>query len=374
MAQPANPIQVQGLQGLGSYVDPATGNILIGEADLGFVEVLRLEQQRLAADRNARLTSPVLSAASSSSGLDEFCDDDDPRAPGTYIEPELDTHWRIQQRALNEVLTNRNHYTWMPSTWKMHLRGIPLPDGLWYQQQRERSVRPRVYCRNPKYEFQGVIMFRKLIEVHSRIRDIRELQKLAKAGRDRAHMRGYQYRNWNLVYIQDIRKHVLRCVRNAIEWSRTDGGLKRYNVPPVIKAFDLVDIESVADVYGLANPNGNPDPMDFIERHMCAMADDWNRLIQDLKLPLEEERPTPPVVFGFFAFKHILFIVTKDAADPGAFCDIPCQLNMGEKNQDQWNSVAILGTICWARDHLLELLAHLPVDPMDSDAEDDPDA
>jgi len=84
-----------------------------------------------------------------------------------------------------------------------------------------------------------------------------------------------------------------------------------------------------------------------------------------------------PVLFGFVIFKHTLMIVTLDAQDPAAPCNIPISLNMAESNQHQWNALAIMVTICWARDLLVRVVNEIELDREVAKARmpsEDPDA
>lgn len=65
------------------------------------------------------------------------------------------TDWREEQLALNIVLRARNEFTLLPSTWRYNLRGIPIPDGLFYTKTKSMSMRPRIYARQDKFEYQG---------------------------------------------------------------------------------------------------------------------------------------------------------------------------------------------------------------------------
>lgn len=66
-----------------------------------------------------------------------------------------DTAWRQEQIYLNTILNARNKFTLMPSTWRMHFRGIPLPDSLFYIKTKSKSIRPRVYARTDRFEYRG---------------------------------------------------------------------------------------------------------------------------------------------------------------------------------------------------------------------------
>lgn len=65
--------------------------------------------------------------------------------------------WHVDQVALNVILNARNEYSLMPSTWQIALRGIPLPEGLFYAKKKDTSTRPRIYAHTEKLEFQGVL-------------------------------------------------------------------------------------------------------------------------------------------------------------------------------------------------------------------------
>lgn len=74
---------------------------------------------------------------------------------GTDSESDPDTAWRREQIYLNTILNARNKFTLMPSTWRMHFRGIPLPDSLFYIKTKSKSIRPRIYARTDRLEYRG---------------------------------------------------------------------------------------------------------------------------------------------------------------------------------------------------------------------------
>jgi len=74
---------------------------------------------------------------------------------GAESESENDSPWRQEQIFLNTILNARNEFTLMPSTWRMHFRGIPLPDSLFYIKTKTKSIRPRIYARTDKLEYRG---------------------------------------------------------------------------------------------------------------------------------------------------------------------------------------------------------------------------
>lgn len=76
--------------------------------------------------------------------------------PGEQDEPEF-TDWREEQLALNIVLRARHEFTLLPSTWKYNLRGIPIPDTLFYTQTKSKSMRPRIYAMQERLEFEGAL-------------------------------------------------------------------------------------------------------------------------------------------------------------------------------------------------------------------------
>lgn len=66
--------------------------------------------------------------------------------------------WHEDQVALNVILNARNEYSLMPSTWRISLRGIPLPEGLFYTKTRNTSSRPRIYAHTDKLEYRGTLL------------------------------------------------------------------------------------------------------------------------------------------------------------------------------------------------------------------------
>lgn len=160
----------------------------------------------------------------------------------------------------------------------------------------------------------------------------------------------------------DMAGRLRRALEQAVEWAKQDGGIDKYGdqLPPNVRIMDLKGITQTDE----------PDSEAKIQTEMCNLAQAWRDHASNAYEPVE-----PPVVFGFVIIKHIITIVTLDASDPGAIIHVPCQLHMAERNQHQWNALAILVTICWARDVLLDYIGARPdLKPEVKDESSDPDA
>ncbi|KAI0152481.1 hypothetical protein F4776DRAFT_670131 [Hypoxylon sp. NC0597] len=264
--------------------------------------------------------------------------------------PEKDTNadeekvWRYEQIFINQILKGRNEYTLMPTTWKMHFRGIPLPEGLFYTKTRAVSTRPRIYGRTQSLEYRGAIALRRLFDLHSRIRDTRNAGERSRYN-----------------YTSKIVELIKRRLTDALRWAELDGDIAKYkhHLPSNVKIVEIKDADG--------------KDMDVqIQDEMNDLAEEWREVLVDIP---EQERPKAPVLFGFVVYQHILSIITLDAEDPDAICHIPCQLNLSKRNQHQWNAMAIMVTICWARD-LFEGLAHkIPqIGDFEQSQHSDPDA
>ncbi|KAI1386492.1 uncharacterized protein F4822DRAFT_410282 [Hypoxylon trugodes] len=292
-----------------------------------------------------KLKSPVQSSKPPPSDSSTPSSSSSSPEPDTDDEYDEDEGWRVEQVFLNHILKARDEYTFMPSTWKMHFRGIPLPEGLFYQQSQTISTRPRIYSRTDRYEYRGAMALRKLIDLHGRIYDFRKEHSDDPRTAQR---------------IVDVTRQGLV---EALHWAEIDGDLAKYSnsIVPNVRIFEMQDMDRLdMDVH--------------IQDEMSALGTAWREALE--RVP-EEGRPKAPVVFGFVIFKHIVFIVTLDANNPDAFCHIPCQLNMSERNQHQWNALAIMVTVCWARDIFMEVVKDIPIselDKKDEDSSSDPDA
>ncbi|KAI0889053.1 uncharacterized protein GGS22DRAFT_153013 [Annulohypoxylon maeteangense] len=253
--------------------------------------------------------------------------------------------WRYEQVFLNQILRGRDEYSLMPSTWKMHFRGIPLPEGLFYIKTHAVSTRPRIYARTERLEYRGAIALRRLMDIHGRIRDIRKAR--TDATRDEDERR--------------IVKHIRGRVQDVLRWAELDGDIAKYSnsLPPNVRLIEMYD----ADKDNMHVP---------IQDSMAEVAASWREVLN--RIP-KDQRPTPPVIFGLVIFKHILFIVTLDSQDPLSCCHIPIQVNLSEMNQNQWNALAIMVTVCWARDLFADVASKIPDLLLeDPNVDSDPDA
>ncbi|KAI0840763.1 hypothetical protein F5Y06DRAFT_261694 [Hypoxylon sp. FL0890] len=270
----------------------------------------------------------------------------EPSSQETNVDYDPEEGWRYEQVFLNQILKGRDEYTLMPTTWRMHFRGIPFPEGLFYIRTQAVSVRPRIYARTDRLEYRGAIALRRLIDLHSRIRDIRKAEK----------------QDPNSDYSSQIVKQTRRRLMDALRWAELDGDIDKYKpyFPSNVRILEMEDLDRL--------------DMDLhIQEEMNDLAEQWRRILAGVP---EDERPTAPVLFGFVIFRHILFIVTVDAQDPAAVCHIPCQLNLSERNQHQWNALAIMVTVCWARDLFRRLADNFEIPGHDSGSgrDSDPDA
>lgn len=202
---------------------------------------------------------------------------------------------------------------------------------------------------------------RRLIGVHGRISDLRDkqvevLQNSIKLPADR--------QNDERLVIGDIAKQLRKTLNEAIIWAAKDGALDVYGkqLPPNLEIIDVTTMASQAQMR-LA-----------ITDRLNQMADEWTDTMDNLPgFPDEDSKPDPPVIFGLVIYKHILFIATMNAGDLDAVEHIPTQLNMGEKNQHQWNALAIMLTICWARDILKKTATAMNLNPVPDTPSSDPD-
>ncbi|KAJ1333541.1 hypothetical protein MN608_03532 [Microdochium nivale] len=351
--------------------------------------------------------------------------------PGEDDEPEF-TDWREEQLSLNIVLRARHEFTLLPSTWKYNLRGIPIPDTLFYTQTKSKSMRPRIYAMQNRFEYQGESAFRKLIDVHAQIRDLRKVQVEVNSDR---HLSAQAKESKLAEVSAAITSKISRAIERACVWAEKDGDLKglRNQAPPNIMISVLPSTEEHGDVFiqesmdNLARRWRQKLGIPEIEREQSISnssvwdsedgdttikveEDDENGGLKGLREspqlgvetpraprqaatlqneddPTEAEDTTPrqlpppstlhtkaPVLFGFVIFKHTLMIVTLDAQDPMSPCNIPISLNMAESNQHQWNALAIMVTICWARDLLARVVEDINLETAARMPSEDPDA
>ncbi|KAI8633437.1 hypothetical protein F5Y19DRAFT_301074 [Xylariaceae sp. FL1651] len=317
----------------------------------GFDEIMITEKARAAQHAQTALTH--------SGPAHQQNDSDDSMEVDANSETDSDTAWRPEQLYLNTILNARNQFTLMPSTWRMHFRGIPLPDSLFYFKTKSKSVRPRIYARTDKYEYRGAVALRKLIDVHARIQDLRAEQTTIRQNHEEDPSK---QKSLVRAIAFDIVKQLRRALEHALNWAQTDGDITKFGdkLPPNTKIIEIKDKE-MADA---------PDSEAKIQTEMCDLATKW----RDYAVMANESKQ-PPVIFGFVILRHIVFIVTIDASDPDAIIHIPCQLNMAERNQHQWNALAIMVTVCWARDVLLDYIEALPdLQPVSEGTSSDPDA
>ncbi len=188
------------------------------------------------------------------------------------------------------------------------------------------------------------------MDVHGRITDLRDAQRAA----SRNYVKLPQERQRDVYnVVSNITRQIRRTLQEAKDWAEDDAGLGAYDqLPPNIRIIDLTRQPSRRDMRKV------------IRRSMSRMAQNFRDYMQ--KLPgftKDEQRPEVPVIFGLVIYKHIVFIATLNGSDKQAVEHIPIQLNMGERTQHQWNALAIMLTICWARDTLRNKVQDMKIQP-----------
>ncbi|KAI0132230.1 hypothetical protein BJ170DRAFT_236705 [Xylariales sp. AK1849] len=276
------------------------------------------------------------------------------------------TALRQEQKLLSVIIKHKGDFTFMPAHWKMHLKGDPYPAGIFYNKTKSASFRPRIYARTERLEYNGSKKFRDIVQIPSRIRDIRYNALVVAHDESMTE----EERAAERTICGRALVHRLRPVLEAaIEWSLQDGDLVKYGnaLPPNIRIIDVTDVESdhAADAQ--------------IRDEMKALALEWHDAIMALEAEAETEEdikalPRVPVIYGLAIVEHNVLIVHKDAEDPESAHQIDDRLTMDKEDRQKWNALAIMVTICWARDKLMEIAEKLKLEAIVEEPESDPDA
>ncbi|XXG98430.1 mitochondrial import receptor subunit tom20 [Hypoxylon texense] len=318
-------------------------------------------------DRTARGSAPIrppssedvssLSSPPTSLSSFELIDRQEVAHIAPWEDPGPGEFTRYEQVFLNTILGARDEYSFMPTSWRMHFRGVPLPDSLFYVQTQQRSLRPRIYAHSEKYEYRGARTLRKLMQLHERIREYRNRQAT--------------YPTPPRDYESTLGGRIRKELTDALRWADLDAKTAKYTAdfPTNVMILEMSDADRL--------------DMDWhIQRAMTERAELWRAIFEPIP---EDDRPMVPVIFAFVIFKHIVSIVTLDGDDLYAICHIPIQLNLSEENHYQWNALAIMVTICWGRDLYEDLIEDMrklkkwpalleDSEPSDNEKESDPDA
>lgn len=198
-----------------------------------------------------------------------------------------------------------------------------------------------------------------MIDVHARIQDIREDEAVVKHDEEIVEAKKQELIK---TISADMVGRLRRALEQALDWAKQDGEIEKYGdqLPPNLRVMELKGITETDE----------PESAVKIQSELCELAEEWRTHASNGDAPVQA-----PVIFGFVIMKHIITIVTLDASDPSAIIHVPCQLHMAERNQHQWNALAIMVTICWARDVLLDYINSRPdLQPEVKDESSDPDA
>lgn len=200
------------------------------------------------------------------------------------------------------------------------------------------------------------------MDVHGRVADLRDRQLDA---REVIQKLPFERQVDENRIIGKIERRIEGAVREAIRWASLDGDLTRY----------AVNLSHNLTIIRLTEESQDGMREQIFER-LERLRQAWDRRLA--RLPgygPQDERPEPPVLFACVIYRHILFIATMDASQPDAVEHIPIQMNMGENTQHQWNALAIMLTVCWARDLIRAKIAEMGLQPRSpAQPEADPDA
>lgn len=188
----------------------------------------------------------------------------------------------------------------------------------------------------------GAKTLRSLMQMHERVRERRRIEAF-KPPMERV------TRSINAAilppdeeYRYTLSGRVRKELMDALHWAELDGDTARTAgvIPSNIQILEMEDEDRLEiDLH--------------IQNGMLRQAGRWRDI---LKVFPEDQRPPIPTLFAFVIYKHLLFIVTLDGNKEDAVCHVSIQLNLSEKNQSQWNALAIMVTICWARDLFADLI------------------
>lgn len=203
---------------------------------------------------------------------------------------------------------------------------------------------------------------RKIAEVPGRIRDLRTAQ--IKINKDRGKSDIERKSAHDAISLDIVRK-LKAALDDAVYWSQLDGDLVKYgkDLPPNIQVIEQPMPDS---------SSSNEQLHDRIREDMRRLSNRWGAFIEQMNL---EEPPRAPVLYGLVIIAHLVYIVTMDGSDPQASVHVPILMNMTERNQQQWNALAVMVTVCWARDQMMALAAEMMLDGrLEKVTDSDPDA
>ncbi|KAH8681554.1 hypothetical protein BX600DRAFT_491748 [Xylariales sp. PMI_506] len=276
--------------------------------------------------------------------------------------------WKMEQKLLHAVIQSQGEYSLMPTSWEGALKGFPIPASVFYRQTKSTSARPRIYARNPSKEFEGTKKFLALADgLPARIRDVRakalavcyDTSKLA-AEKD----------SERAILGREMARKIRLVLEDAIKWAREDGGLAVYGT----RLATNIVVEEITEENVITASL-------FIHNTMKHLAETWVKDIEDLGsdkfnelAKKESQLPAPPVVYGIFLIQHQVLIVHLDAENPTATYYVETRLIMNSTTHQQWNALAIMATICWARDKLMAMAEKMKLPHEEDDASSDPDA
>jgi hypothetical protein len=167
---------------------------------------------------------------------------------------------------------------------------------------------------------------------------------------------------------REIVKKLRPVLEEAIEWSRQDGDLAKFGdtLPPNLEIIEVKNADSKRETKA------------EIRSQMLAMAQRWQTRIAELEIKVKsgelEKLPEAPVIYALVIIEHQVLLVHMDASDTTSEHHIQARLIMTAQNFQMWNALAIMVTLCWARDKLMETANEMKLQPVKQDTDSDPDA
>lgn len=153
-----------------------------------------------------------------------------------------------------------------------------------------------------------------------------------------------------------------------MDWSRQDGDLVKFGdtLPPNMEILEVKSVDSKRETKA------------EIRSKMLALAQRWQTRMAELEDKVKngelEKLPEVPVIYALVIIEHQVLLVHMDASDTDSEHHIRARLIMTAKNYQIWNALAIMVTICWARDKLMETAKEMKLQAVKQDTDSDPDA
>lgn len=246
--------------------------------------------------------------------------------------------WTATESHLHRLLGLRGHHPLMPGEWKRDFTGFNLEDILFAPVGSGHAVALRTITPGMSAQFRATKALGRIFSLPARVGDLRR--------------EGDEARYPKLIATL-IEKEILRY----LSWAEKDAGL------------DRLFYASNIGIYRLREDSTEAEITEQLNSLMSEWADGYREWYVEMGI-----KGAPRTLFALVVLQHIVFVITRDASDPGGRNRFLAQLDMS-RSDGRWldHALNLALPINLARDGMVRVMDNFAEKP-GADEDPDPDA